>query len=375
MRIGLDVRYLSHALVGGVQIYVKHFVTALMNNAADHELFLYADSKSSFEIPLLPSNTTLRLLPWHSSLSTIQNDFFLWRAMAKDRVTVAHFTGNYGFAPSTVRTVVTLQDEINLLPLREIWRGHAKNLQTMAKMSYLHFVTLASVRRADLVITVSDYSRRQIIRWGKLSPERVTPVWHGCPLDIQRVTRRETLAEVRQRLGILRPFVLAEAFKNPGVIVRAWRALPQEVRESHEIVFFSRSADVLEVVREAESAGWARLLVRPQRSDLSALYTMAVAFAFPSWIEGFGIPLVEAMACGAPIVCSDRGAIPEVVGPAALVTDADDDTLLAQHLLTLIQNVAERQRLRQLGLARAALFDWNEAARKALRLYAEVARG
>ncbi len=372
MRIGIDVRYLSHGLVGGVRTFMANFIQALVGLTADHELYLYADTKRPFELSDLPRHVTLRLLPWANPLSSIYHDLFMYRVMAVDKLDVAHFAGNYGFGPASSRTIVTLQDEINLLPLLDIWRGHRKTPRVMAMMTYLHYCTHAAVRRADLVITISEYSKRQIALYGQIDPRKISLVPHGCPLDIHRVEDLNTLADVRRRLELTRPFILAEAYKNPGVIVRAWRALPAAVRDQYEIAFFSRSPDVLPVVHEAIEAGYARLFVRPARLDLSALYSLAEAFVFPSWIEGFGIPLVEAMTCGAPIICSDRGAIPEVVGDAALIMDAEDDRKLVKDLQRLFEHREERERLRQLGFARAAQFTWQNAARRALDLYVTV---
>jgi glycosyltransferase involved in cell wall biosynthesis len=294
--------------------------------------------------------------------------------MSRDNLDVAHFTASYGFGPQGVPTIITLQDEINLLPLADIIRSHAKNPRTIAMMSYLHYSTHAALRGADALITVSEYSKRQIVAYSSLDPNKIVPIPHGCPQDIHRIDSAAELDDVRQRLAIKRGFILAEAFKNPAVIVRAWRRLPDEVRQANEIIFFSRSADVLPVVYEAISAGYARLLVRPARHDLSALFSMAQAFVFPSWIEGFGIPLLEAMTCGAPVLASDRGSIPEVTGDAALLCDAEDDATLAQHITHVIDSSTEARRLRECGFARAAQFSWQHAAELTLKSYGRIAR-
>jgi glycosyltransferase involved in cell wall biosynthesis len=115
--------------------------------------------------------------------------------------------------------------------------------------------------------------------------------------------------------------------------------------------------------------GHARLLVRPSREDLIALYSMADAFVFPSWIEGFGIPILEAMTCGAPVIASDRGALPEVVGDAGLLADAEDDATLAQQLTRILSDRGEAQRWRERGFARAAQFSWRNTAQRILESY------
>ncbi|HEX9442286.1 MAG TPA: glycosyltransferase, partial [Roseiflexaceae bacterium] len=298
MRIGIDVRYLSHGLVGGVHTYIAHFVPALIDLATDHQIYLYADTKHPFELHDLPDHVTVRLLPWRGPLSSVKNDLFMRRQMVRDRLDVVHYPANYGFGPSGARTVITLHDAINIMPLHEIVRGHAKNPRTIAMMSYLHFFTCRSVRRADLLLTVSAHAGREIARHSAFDPRKIVPVPHAPTPDLRRIEDATVLADVRRRHGLARPFVLADALKNPAVLVRAWRRLPAELRDSREIVFFSRRPDPLPIVQEAVAAGYARLLVRPSREDLIALYSMAEVFVFPSWIEGFGIPLLEAMICG-----------------------------------------------------------------------------
>jgi len=153
---------------------------------------------------------------------------------------------------------------------------------------------------------------------------------------------------------------------------RAWRLLPAELRARYQMVFFSRRPDPLPIIREAEAAGHARLLIRPSWEDLIALYSAAEAFLFPSWIEGFGIPVLEAMTCGAPVIASDRGSIPEVAGNAALLVDANDAEALAQYITRVLSTPAEAQRLRELGFARAAQFSWRNTAQRILQSYSQA---
>ena len=369
MRIGIDVRDLSHSLVGGVHTYVAHFVPALIDLADDHEIYLYADTKRPFELQSWPGHVTVRFLPWRSPLSKLYQDFFMRGQMADDRLDVVHFPANYGFGPRDARTVITLHDAINILPLREIIRGHPKNPRTIVMMTYLHYMTLASLRRADLLLTVSVHAQREIARYSGFNMERIVPVPHAPTPDLRRIEDEAVLAVVRQRYALARPFVLADALKNPSTLIQAWRLLPVELRQGRQIVFFSRQPTPSTTVHEAVAAGEARLLVRPPREDLIALYSMADAFVFPSWIEGFGIPVLEAMVCGAPVIASDRGAIPEVAGDAALLADAEDAETLAKHIALVLQSPAEAQKLRERGYARAAQFSWRTTAQRILESY------
>jgi glycosyltransferase involved in cell wall biosynthesis len=369
MRIGIDVRYLSHGLMGGVHRYITYLVPALMQIAPHHQFFLYADDKRPFELTNLPQNASVRILRYKNGLSSIYHDFTLRRIMEQDGVEIAHFPANYGFGPANGRTIITLYDEINILPLREIIRGHRKQLRSMAMMTYLHFCSTSALDRAHLLVTVSNYSRLKILDNSRIDPERVVVTSSGPAPTMYRVEDIAHRDAVRQRHQLSKPFVLADALKNPNVLVKAWELLPEILRQNVQIVFFSRTPMPPPVVNEAEAAGYARLLVRPSNEDLMTLYSMAEAFIFPSWIEGFGLPLLEAMTCGAPVLASDRGSIPEVAGDAALLSDADDAETLAHHIYQVLSSPSEADRLRQLGYARAAQFSWDKTALKVLSAY------
>lgn len=371
MRIGIDVRYLSHGLMGGVHTYVSNLLPQLFDVAGDHQFFLYADRKCPLELASLPPHVTVRFLPWKSFFSSLINDFALRHQMASDALDIVHFPADYGWAPRGARWIVTVHDALNLHPLGQRLRGLADgNLRTFgdaAMALYLHAWTRFAARRADLVVTISEHSKQEIARYGRIDPERIVVVPHGVPSDARRSAA--PAADVRARLGLAHPFVLADALKNPRLLVGAWQRLDATIRERYEIVFFSRHPNPLPAVHEAVAARLARLFVRPPRTDLIALFGAAEAFVFPSWTEGFGLPVLEAMACGAPVIASDRGALPEVAGGAAILVGCDDTAGLARHLERVLTDPAEAERLRQLGFARAARFSWRDAAERTLHAY------
>ena len=369
MRIGIDVRYLSHGLMGGVHTYETFFVPALISLAKDHQIFLYADTKQPFELQDLPPEVTIRYLPWKNGLSSIQNDWSMREKMAQDHLDVVHFPANYGLGPKNARVVITLHDEINIMPWLKIISGHPKKVRTLVLMTYLHLFSMTTVKKAHVILTVSDYAREKIAQFGRFDPKKIISIPHAPPPDLKKIDSLDVLNEVRTRLGIQRPFVLADAIKNPSVLLQAWKQLPPDVRSNRQILFFTRRPDPPQEVTQAVEEGTAQLLLRPDRADLIALYNMAEVFVFPSKIEGFGLPLLEAMTCGAPVIASDRGSIPEVAGNAAYLIDAEDSETLAGYLTLFLTNPIEAQRFRELGYQRASQFSWNRTAQRILEGY------
>ncbi len=365
LRIGIDVRYLSHGLVGGVHTYVARLLPALLDAAPSHTFVLYADDKAPLELAV-PAGALVRTLRWRHQGSSVWNDYTLARAMAADRIDVAFFPANYGFGPRHAAAVVTVHDAINLLPLRHtlVVRGHAATLRTSAMTVYLHVNTVRAVRRATRLITLSSYARDTIVAASRRRHEDIDVVPHGTPPAVP--VTPDDLARVRRAHGLTGAYVLADGLKNPGVLLRAAARLAPDVRRAHTVVFFARHAQVLPVLAAAVAAGEARLLVNPSRDDLAALYAGASAFVFPSWIEGFGLPLLEAMSYGTPIIASDRGAIPEVAGEAAILVDAEDDARLATVLHDVLTSPETAAALRAAGAARGRQFTWRRSADETL---------
>jgi glycosyltransferase involved in cell wall biosynthesis len=369
MRIGIDVRYLSHGLLGGVHTYVANLVPEIIKIATKDEIFLYADTKHDFELSHLPDEVTVRFLPWRNGLSSIYNDLFMRKVMHQDQIEIAHFPTNYGFGPPRAQTIITLHDEINILPLLEIYRGHQKNFRNLSLMTYLHLCSRHSLRNAKIILTVSNYSKKQIKNYSSIDPNQIIVIPEAHTSEFHLINDEHLLKDVRVRHRINKPFILADLLKNPYVITRAWKLLPAEILDKYEILFYSRIPDYPPIIQEFIKDGFARVLYRPSRSDLIALYNMAEVFIFPSWIEGFGLPLLEAMACGAPVIASDRGSIPEVAGNAALIMDAEDDQTLSEYLTRVLSSTKERYRLRELGLQRVAQFSWSRTAKETLGSY------
>ena len=187
MRIGFDVRYLSHGLTGGVRTYVYHLARVLPRVAPDTPFVFYADAKGDLDLPRpLPGNVTLRELPWTSTLSSVANDRRIAGWMARDQVDVAHFPGNFG-AAGPYRQVVTVHDALNLFPMREHLRGFGRTPRRVAMMLYLGYQTRRAVRSADRLITVSEHARQEIARIGGCDPDRLTVVHEAADPRFQRV--------------------------------------------------------------------------------------------------------------------------------------------------------------------------------------------
>jgi len=234
--------------------------------------------------------------------------------------------------------------------------------------------------RGGRLIAVSECTRRDAVRLIGV-PEAEIDVVHPAVSARFRPAPAPAVEAVRRRLGLDQPYVLTvgtlEPRKNLAGLIAAFGLLPERLRGERLLVAAGGPGwGSLRVEELAASAGVAdrfRRLDRVADEDLPALCSGAELFAYPSFYEGFGLPPLEAMACGAPVVASRAGALPEVVGEAGVLVDPHDPASIRDGLASLLDDPARRRRLAEAGLARAATFSWERTARETLAVYGRAA--
>jgi glycosyltransferase involved in cell wall biosynthesis len=249
--------------------------------------------------------------------------------------------------------------------------------------AYLEKTVPRSVQRADYVVADSENTRNDVICLLGVPPDRVTVVPGGVDPVFRPVTDPARLTALRQMLGIdpVTPYILfigvIEPRKNLMGLIEAFDVLKSRRPLPHKLVVAGRRGWLSEATMErADRSQYRDEIIFPgyiPESELPTLYSAAEAFAFPSHYEGFGLPVLEAMACGTPVVASRASSLPEIVGDAGMQVDPDDSERLASALELLALNPEMRADFRERGIARAATFTWDAAARVMLDVYHRVA--
>ncbi len=241
------------------------------------------------------------------------------------------------------------------------------------------------VKRAERIITVSEHSKGDIVRLLGVEPSRVEVIYEAPDAFFRPVEDEERLAGVRARHG-LRPGYLFTAGavhtrRNLERLVEAVARAERELGEGLQLLIlgqpapFSPPVDIEGTVRRSGLRGRVVRLGYVPEEELLLLYNACGLFVYPSLYEGFGLPVIEAMACGTPVACSGVTSLPEVAGEAAAYFDPLDVEGMGAVIASLLADSDRRERLREAGMRRAAGFSWGRAAQETLRVFREVAEG
>jgi glycosyltransferase involved in cell wall biosynthesis len=246
-----------------------------------------------------------------------------------------------------------------------------------------YFRHIQSLRRANLLLSNSESTRREATEVLGIAPERIITIGAGLAeslrTDVELTSNART--QIASRYGLHRSFVLyagaADPHKNVESLITAFALLPERLRRSHDLVLAGklRDEDRKRLVSLAKQRGLRAdffCLGYVPDADLRLLYGLCAVFVFPSLHEGFGLPVLEAMACGAPVIASDRGSIPEIVNRDDALFGALQPREIADRMAKVLSNAEFREGLKTWGFERATEFTWQKCARKALNAFEDL---
>jgi alpha-1,3-rhamnosyl/mannosyltransferase len=276
--------------------------------------------------------------------------------------------------------VVTIHDMIWFAPRQ--FAGHRESWTVRRRLMelYQRLVARAAARRAAAIITVSESARRGIVGALGVDAGRVTVTYEAANPAFRRLHDAGRVERVCRRHGVPPRFVLAlgsaDPRKNVPMLVEAYALLPEGLRACHPLVVVWTNtlfaSDLASRVSHLGLNGQVRFLRDVTTEDLVGLYNAAAVFAHPSLQEGFGLPLVEAMATGTPVVALDNSSVPEVTGGAAVLCPGADAGSLAHALTRVLTDETLAEDLARRGVERAAAFSWDRCARETADVYARV---
>jgi len=356
----------------GVKNYLYHWIRHLQPVAAPHTLCAFPFLRQLGELRHDRSTLSRPATLWRLGLVGLLNRWdhgsIGWFLHGAD---VFHASNLIRDVPSGAAITATVHDlTCWLLP----------ELHTEGNILADRLFAERIVPRAHRFVAVSECTRRDAIcLWG-LEARRVEVIYPGIDEAYFRVSAAEG-RQVAQAYGIDKPYVLfvgsIEPRKNVDRLVQAYESLPASLQQEYSLVLAGpvgwKAQQTLERLRAARAE--VRYLGYVPERDLPALTAGATVFVYPSLYEGFGFPVAQAMACGVPVITSDRSSLPEITGGTAMLVNPESTRELAQALEALLVSARLRQRLAAAGRSRARMFSWERCAEQSWRFFERAVQG
>jgi len=348
----------------GIGQYVANLARALIPQLApDEHLTVFFDPAHPLK---LPSADAVHSLPVDVSPFSLRQQWGIPRLLRQHKVDVYHST--YYLMPyvTGVPTLLTLYD---LIPI------HFPEHSTLRARLLFRWATALALRTARHTLAISEATRRDFLARFSLRPERITAIPLAADPAFTPQTP-EVVEALRARYHLPEKFILYlgsnKPHKNLVTLIEAWAAVQGEAPDYTLAIAGAWLPQHPEPRQRAQALGiddrvcWLGSL---PGEDLPTLYAAADVFVFPSLYEGFGLPVVEAMACGTPVACANTSSLPEVAGDAAVLFEPTRTEAIADALRRLLDDAGLRADLRQRGLVQAAKFSWARTAQETLTLY------
>jgi glycosyltransferase involved in cell wall biosynthesis len=372
IKVGLNFLYLLPGIVGGTETYGVGLLRALakVSNPSWYWVFVNKETIASGLFRekgwhVVPCSVPARLravrYAWEQVLLPFQT--------RKHHLNLLHSLGYVQPLKLSCKSVVTIHDlnfyNIKMSPFRR---------------AVLQYFVSRSAMSADHIITVSEFSKKQIVEFLGVPPEKVTVTYNAVK---EKLSNAVKLEELEERYNAKQPYIFGlsspSPHKNIANLVRAFALLKQRKDTRNlKLILSGRlpkgSSDLTKALNDTSNSVRDDIIFTGYVSDamLTSLYLYAEVFVFPSLYEGFGIPIIEAFSCGAPVVCSKMAAIPEVAGDAALYFDPYNVEEMADAIGTVLSKTTLREELVNKGKARAKLFTWEKVAEQTLAVYQKL---
>jgi glycosyltransferase involved in cell wall biosynthesis len=363
MRIGIDIRKLDDF---GIGTYIRNLLVHIAKKDTQNSYILfYPPYHKPFNLPGQNFSKVIEQAGKYSLRELIHLPF----QMQRYKLDLFH-APHYTLPPlRPCRAIVTIHDLIHL--------RFPQYLPSSGAYYYVKLMLFLAARTAEKIITVSQSSKKDIVDILKVSPDKVEVIYNGLGSDFKPVKKTTETQQVLDKFGITRPYILYvgsfRTHKNLKTLLEAYALLKTQQGFEYQMVLVGDGGkSKTELQRLIMTRGWQNKVIITEfipSDTLSIFYSSADVFVFPSLYEGFGLPPLEAMACGAPVIVSNRSSLPEIVGKAGVLVDPESPQQMAESMRNVLSDKNLQATLTKRGLEQAQRFSWEKAAQKTLEVY------
>jgi len=367
VRIGIDARKLHDF---GIGTYIRNLLRQLARMDCQSEFVILCRPEDRETVAALGDN--FRAVVQTAANYSISEQLRIPLALAREGVTLFH--APHYVLPPLVRctSVVTIHDCIHLM--------FPQYLPNRLAYTYAQTSIRLAARRATRILTVSESSKRDILRFVDTEPEKIDVIYNAYDDRFAIDPREEDVVRVRERFQLESEFVLyagnVKPHKNLERLIEAFHLVRKRGLDHLKLVMIGDEISKYTALRRAvhhhQLHKYVRFLGYLPEVTLAVMYRLAGVFVFPSVYEGFGLPPLEAMASGTPVVTSNVSSLPEVAGDAAVLVDPYDPRAIADGIYRVLTDEQLRRDLRRKGVARAGMFSWEQSVRRVRAIYDEV---
>ena len=384
MRIGIDARFLTHPQLGGFKTYTENLIKALCKIDHGNQYFIYVDRTNIRESLPQADNFTYRVVPALIPFigMPIREQLLLRRIITKDRLDLVHFLCNTAPIKLPVKFILSLHDVIQVTdPKKFPYLKGWMNLKEWAIDTYSKWIILNTARYAEKVITPSHYEKDQIVKTLNIPKQRVNVTFLAANSMYTPLTSEEKGckgADLKIKFGLPDKFILGVGYeerKNIPLLIEAFSQIASRhtdlnlvivAAEENKRQFFQELSDNWNLYHRV----FVLAAIKPY--DLALLYNLAEAFVFPSERESFGLPPLEALACGTPTLALNMCSLPEILEDGAVLIDGKDVQTWSNAIEQVISDQDFRSNLIKRGLKQAAKMTWQRCAEETMKVYSTV---
>jgi glycosyltransferase involved in cell wall biosynthesis len=375
MNIGIEAQRLFRPKKHGIEIVALELIRHLQEIDKENQYFIFV--KPDLDDQCIRETENFKIIKLAGISYPSWEQWNLPKAIGKYRLDVLHCTANTAPLHPKVKTVITLHDVIFLESVS--FKGTA--YQNIGNL-YRRFI-VPKVAKKNFLVTVSEFERKNIMETLGIPPAQIEVVYNAVNPMFRVIDDPVILDAAKLKYGLPDQFILffanpAPKKNTPNVLAAFAHYCRNYGNNSVKLLVTDSSLQYIQWLIQSlgleDIADRIQIIDYINYNDLPSVYNLAKLFLYPSFRESFGLPILEAMACGTPVISSNSSAMPEIAGNAALLTDPHNVREIGDTIAKLLQNEITRQALRSNGLENVKRFSWDKTARKMLGIYQRLAK-